>query len=506
MTAELATDRRAAPAVPILEVRELSKSFPGVDALKRVSFTVGAGECHALVGENGAGKSTLCKCVIGEYSRTSGEVLIGGEVMSPHFDVADSQKRGIAAVHQELQLAPELTVVENIFMGKYLTRGPFVDRAAQRARAAELLDDLGVTMPLNARVKDLRTVEKQFVQLARALASDASLIVLDELTAVLPEEDIEKIMAIISRLKAAGKGIIYISHRLDEIFEICDTYTVLRDGEHVENGNVAGLTKDRLVELVAGRPLDSVFPPIASPQPVPLLEVSELTSDSFTDVGLTVNAGEVVGVAGLVGAGKTELLRALFGDYALEKGTITVKGKRLTRLTPRKAIAHGLGYIPDDRKSLGVNGALSVGRNASLSAIRKFSTGPFVSRRQENTAARAILAKLGLKYRSLTQGILSLSGGNQQKVVIAKWLLADTDIFLMDEPTRGIDVGAKSAIYELITELTAAGKAVLLVSPEVEELIGLSNRVYILYEGKVRDVVTGARKDQPTITAGILGI
>ena len=218
MTADVASQQNPATVLPILEVRDLSKSFPGVDALKGVSFTVAAGECHALVGENGAGKSTLCKCVIGEYSRTSGEVLIGGEAMSPHFDVADSQKRGIAAVHQELQLAPELTVVENIFMGKYLTRGVFVDRAAQRERAAELLADLGVRVPLNTRVKDLRTVEKQFVQLARALASDASLIILDELTAVLPEEDIEKIMTIINRLKAAGKGIIYISHRLNEIF------------------------------------------------------------------------------------------------------------------------------------------------------------------------------------------------------------------------------------------------------------------------------------------------
>lgn len=492
---------------PILEVRDLNKRFPGgVQALDNVSFSVRPGEVHALVGENGAGKSTLCKCVIGEHQPTSGEIVINGETLAHNFDVQDTRRLGISAVHQELQLAPEMTVVENIFMGKNVKRGPFVDMKSQRVQAQALLDDLDVDLSLDARIKDLRTVEKQFVQLARALATEASLIILDELTAVLPEEDIEKIMAIIDRLKASGKGIIYISHRLDEIFRICDRYTVLRDGKYIESGDVADLRKDRLVELVAGRPLDAVFPEITDASEQVLLETQDLTSDVFTDINLTVHAGEVVGIAGLVGAGKTELLRSIFGDYKITKGHITIKGRRVDNLSPAKAIALGLGYIPDDRKSLGVNEVLSVGRNATLASIKKFQNGPFVSRVKENNEAGKVLDRLALKYRSLTQGIFDLSGGNQQKVVIAKWVLADTDVYLMDEPTRGIDVGAKSAIYELISELKAQGKGIILVSPEVEELIGLSNRVYVLYEGKVRDVVSGDRKNQSTITAGILGV
>lgn len=490
---------------PLLEVRGATMEFPGVVALSDVSFALQPGECHALVGENGAGKSTLAKAIIGEYQLTRGEVILGGQVMPHNFQVRDSQRAGIAIVHQEFQLMEEMTALENIYVGNYEKRGPFIDRRRQRAKARELLDYLGVDIALDVPVKYLRTAEKQLVQLARALSQEAKVIILDELTAVLPEQDIENIFRIVRLLKSDGKGIIYISHRLDEIFEVCDTYTVLMDGRHIKTDEVATLTKPALVEMIAGRALSQVFPPIGEPQDEVLLEVRGLTSESFTDVDLQVRRGEVVGVAGLVGAGKTELLRAIFGDLKVRAGEVWIRGKRVRVNTPRAAIAQGLGFIPDERKRLGLNSALDVRKNTTLASMAKYRRGPFMNESRELRDSYDTLGSLRLRYSSLWQNTHKLSGGNQQKIVIAKWLLADTDIFLMDEPTRGIDVGAKSEIYKLISQLTAAGKAVILVSPEVEELLGLSNRIYVLYEGRVRDVVEGDRRNQSEIMTSLLG-
>ncbi|MCC2594271.1 sugar ABC transporter ATP-binding protein [Tessaracoccus sp. OS52] len=492
---------------PLVEVRDARMEFPGVVALDGVSFDLRPGECHALVGENGAGKSTLAKAIIGEYTLTSGEILIGGEPTPRHYDVRESQRLGIAVVHQEFQLMEELTALENIYMGHYAKRGPFIDRQAQRTRARELLDYLGVNIHLDVPVKYLRTAEKQLVQLARALSREAQVIVLDELTAVLPENDIENIFRIVRLLRDDGKGIIYVSHRLDEIFEVCDRYTVLMDGRHVQTGDVSDLTKPKLVELIAGRELSQVFPPINEPDEEIVLEVEGLTSDAFSDVDLQVRRGEVVGIAGLVGAGKTELLRAIFGDYKVRSGSIRVNGKGVAMSSPRKAIHHGLGFVPDERKRLGLNGALDVRKNTTLPSMSKFKKwGVFMDDRAELEHSYETLESLRLRYSSLWQSTAKLSGGNQQKIVIAKWLIADTDIFLMDEPTRGIDVGAKSEIYKLITALTAQGKSVVIVSPEIEELLGLANRIYVLYEGKVRDVFEGERKNQSEIMTSLLGV
>jgi len=490
---------------PLLEVRGATMEFPGVLALDDVSFALAPGECHALVGENGAGKSTLAKAIIGEYTLTHGTVLVGGAEMPRGFSVRDSQKARVAVVHQEFQLMDEMTALENIYVGHYERRGPFIDRKRQRAKARELLDYLGVDIALDVPVKFLRTAEKQLVQLARALSQEANVIILDELTAVLPEQDIANIFRIVRLLKSDGKGIIYISHRLDEIFEVCDTYTVLMDGRHVRTDRVADLTKPALVEMIAGRALNQVFPPIGEPEDEVVLEVKGLTGASFTDVDLCLRRGEVVGIAGLVGAGKTELLRAIFGDYPVTSGEVWIGGKQVRVSSPRAAIAHGLGFIPDERKKLGLNEALDVRKNATLASMARYRKGPFMDDGRELRDSFETLGSLKLRYSSLWQNTHKLSGGNQQKIVIAKWLLADTEVFLMDEPTRGIDVGAKSEIYRLIAELTARGRSVLLVSPEVEELLGLSNRIYVLYEGRVRDVVEGERRNQSEIMTSLLG-
>ncbi|AQP48217.1 hypothetical protein BW730_12595 [Tessaracoccus aquimaris] len=490
---------------PLLEVQGATMEFPGVLALNDVSFALQPGECHALVGENGAGKSTLAKAIIGENQLTKGEILVEGEQLPAGFAVRDSQRHGIAIVHQEFQLMDEMTALENIYVGHYAKRGPFIDRKRQRAKARELLAYLGVDIALDVPVKFLRTAEKQLVQLARALSQEAKVIILDELTAVLPEQDIENIFRIVRLLKADGKGVIYISHRLDEIFEVCDTYTVLMDGRHIKTDKVADLTKPALVEMIAGRALSQVFPPLPIPRDEVILEVKGFTSDSFADVDLHVRRGEVVGIAGLVGAGKTELLRAIFGDYKVTSGELWIDGKRARLGSPQAAIGLGLGFIPDERKRLGLNSALDVRKNTTLASMAKYRRGPFMNEGRELRDSFDTLGALNLRYSSLWQSTLKLSGGNQQKIVIAKWLLADTEIFLMDEPTRGIDVGAKSEIYKLIAQLTAAGKSVVLVSPEVEELLGLSNRIYVLYEGRVRDVVEGERRNQSEIMTSLLG-
>ena len=502
-----AATAQAGTGTPLLEIRDLTVKFPGVVALDSVSFDLLPGECHALVGENGAGKSTLAKVIIGENQPASGRMFVEGHEVNLHsYSVRGSQRLGFAIVHQEFQLIDEMTALENIFVGHYSKVGPFIDRVALRRRAHELMELLGLEIDLSRPVKYLRTAEKQVVQLARAMALDAKVVILDELTAVLPESDIQAVFRLVRTLTERGIGVIYISHRLDEIFEICDRYTVLRDGHGIATANVRDLTKAKIVRMIAGRELTKVFPDIGSPGEEVLLETRALSSKAFRKVSLSVRKGEVVGIAGLVGAGKTELLHALFGNYPLTGGEILVRGKPVRIASPQAAIKHGLGLIPDERKRQGLNTMMDVRKNTTLPAMRDYKKALFfMDEKRELTAAYGILEQLQLRYRSLWQGVGKLSGGNQQKIVLAKWMLAHTDVFLMDEPTRGIDVGAKAEIYRLIAELTARGKAVVLVSPELEELLGLANRIYIMYEGKIKDMVEGDRKDQATIMTSLLG-
>lgn len=493
---------------PLVEIKNCTMEFPGVRALDDVSFQLMPGECHALVGENGAGKSTLAKCVIGENHMTKGELYINGEKINlSSYSVRASQQRGIAVVHQEFQLMDDMTGIENIFVGHYSTRGPLIDWNKMKKKAAELMEFLQSDVNVNIPVKYLRTAEKQIIQLARAIMFESKVVILDELTAVLQEKEIQNIYRIVDILKKKGIGLIYISHRLDEIFDICDSYTVLCDGRHVNSGCVKDVDKPQLVSMIIGRELTQVYPDIHNTQNEMLLEVKELSAPkAFKNINLELRKGEVVGIAGLVGAGKTELVNAIFGNQKGVTGEILIKGKKVSIKNPQDAIKNGIGLVPDERKQLGLNMVYNVKENTILPSIKNFSKYGFSNHKQELSAAYDYNEKLKLNYASLWQNVSKLSGGNQQKIVIAKWLLADTEIFLFDEPTRGIDIGAKVEIYKLIDELTRMGKGVILVSPELEEIIGLSNKVYIMFEGEIKSVVEGERITQSEIINSLLGV
>lgn len=484
--------------------------FPGVKALDNVNFTLMPGECHVLVGENGAGKSTLSKCITGENRMTAGELYIKGEKINlASYGVRESQARGIAIVHQEFTLMDDMTGVENLFVGRYEKKaGIFVDWKKLDERAREIMEFLQCEVNLNIPVKRLRTAEKQLIQLGKALLDNPTIIIFDELTAVLQEKDIQNIFRIIKLLTSKGIGIIYISHRLDEVFQCCDTYTVLVDGRQNGHGDVSSINKGQLIKMIIGRELTNVYPPINDKLGDVILEVKHLTAPkAFCNVSFTVRAGEVVGLAGLLGAGKTELVQAIFGNHKIVSGEIWYKGERVKYKKPYQAIEDGFGLVPDERRSLGLNLSCDIKDNTILPSMNLFRKwGIFQDHAAELKAAYETNEKLSLKYYSLFQNVKKLSGGNQQKIVIAKWILRDTEIFLLDEPTRGIDIGAKFEIYTLIHELAQQGKAVILVSPEMEELIGLCNRIYIIYEGQVMDMVEGERKTQEVIINSLLGV
>ncbi|SLM18079.1 putative ribose/galactose/methyl galactoside import ATP-binding protein [uncultured spirochete] len=510
MTSRFSADTSVqAAALPLVELKNCTMEFPGVRALDNVNFTLMPGECHGLVGENGAGKSTLSTCITGENRMTRGELFIEGKkVRLSGYSIKESQRLGLQVVHQEFQLMSDMTGLENIFIGHYARKAGLIDWKTLNRKARELMDFLQCDVNLNVPVHYLRTAEKQIIQFAKAVQSESKVLILDELTAVLQEKDILNIFRIIGILKAKGMGIIYISHRLNEIFECCDSYTVLCDGRHISSGNVRDIDQKELIKMIIGRELTQAYPTMNTEFGDVMLEVKGLTAPkAFRDIDFQVRSGEVIGLAGLVGAGKTELVQAIFGTHPVTRGKIFIKGKEVKIKNPEHAIQLGLGYIPDERRTLGLNMKFDIKENTvlpSMNRFRKFKI--FQDHVAEARSAYDINEKLELNYYSLWQSVEKLSGGNQQKIVIAKWMLRNSEIFLLDEPTRGIDVGAKFEIYKLINELTRQGKSVVMVSPELEELIGLCNRIYILYEGSIMDIVEGERKTQEVIISSLLGV
>lgn len=494
---------------PLIQIKNCTMEFPGVKALSDVDFTLMPGECHALVGENGAGKSTLSKCITGENRMTRGELFVKGEqIKIPSYSVKESQSRGIAIVHQEFTLMEDMNGVENIFVGRYKRKYGFIDWKALEERAKELMDFLQCEVDLHVPVRRLRTAQQQIIQLAKAILENPQIIVFDELTAVLQEKDIQNIFRIIDILKSRGIGIIYISHRLDEVFACCDSYTVLCDGRFIHAGKVADIDNAKLVKMIIGRELTNVYPKLNEDLGEVILEVKDLSSPkAFKNINMEVRAGEVVGLAGLLGAGKTELIQAIFGSHPVTKGEVRIKGKPVKIKNPLHAMKLGMGLVPDERRTLGLNMKFNIKDNTTLASMQLFKKMKiFQNHEEELKASYEINEKMNLNYYSLWQNVKKLSGGNQQKIVIAKWLLRDTEIFLLDEPTRGIDIGAKFEIYQLIHELTSQNKAVILVSPEMEELLGLCNRIYIMYEGEMKDMVEGERKTQEVIINNLLGV
>ena len=471
---------------PLLQMAGIAKSFPGVRALISGQLTVRPGECHALMGENGAGKSTLIKILAGAQPADAGTIQINGQpaaIASP----ADARRLGIAVIYQEFNLVPTLTARENLFLGRERSRAGFTSVRRERREAAELFRRVGATIPPDAPCRDLTVAQQQCVEIARALSTRARLVVMDEPTAALTGREVEQLFIVIRDLQRQGIGVVYVSHRMDEVFAICDAVTVLRDGRFVAERPTADVTRRQLIEMMVGRPIESEFPKRKAPVGEVLLEARGLRRGrAVRGVDLTLRRGEVVGLTGLVGAGRTEVARLLFGADRPDGGTVALRGRPVRLRSPRDAIRRGICLLTEDRKGQGLVLGQSVRENFGLPNLPRLSRLSFVRRRLERSAFGKYIASLRIKVSGPEQLARTLSGGNQQKVVLAKWLERDAEIVLIDEPTRGIDVGAKAEIYELINGLTAAGKAVLMISSELPEVLGMSDRVLVMCEGKIR--------------------
>lgn len=469
-------------------MRGIGKSFPGVRALSGVSLTVRAGEVHVLVGENGAGKSTLMKILAGAQAADEGEILIDGRVArvdSPHA----AERLGIGMIYQEFTLVPQLNVAQNVALGAEPMRGPLVDERASRERAQHELRELGLDLPLGVAVSHLSVGQQQVVEIAKVLARKARIVVMDEPTAALSGREIERLFAIVHRLKAGGAGIVYISHRMDELPRIADRVTVLRDGKVIETRAAADFPAGEIVRAMVGRQLDAHFPTLpepASDAPVVLAVRNLEREPAVRGVGFTVRAGEIVGLAGLVGAGRTEIVRVIAGADVAQRGDVEIDGRRVRVRAPADGIAAGIAFITEDRKAQGLVLGMSVRENITLAHLRDFvAADRLIDRSRERKAADTMIGELRIRTPGSEQLARNLSGGNQQKVVLAKWLLGRARVFLFDEPTRGIDVGAKAEIYNLMLDLAARGAAIVMVSSDLPEVLGMSHRILVVRDGKI---------------------
>ena len=486
---------RGSGAPPLLRLRALSKWFPGVQALDRVDFDLLPGEVHVLFGENGAGKSTLINIIAGALKPDEGEVRLRGA--PTHFrSVYDARQQGISAVFQEFSLVPDMTVEENLFLGAELTTGPFLNKPALHLRAEETLARLGFALSPRARVNRLSRAEQQMVEIAKALRSNLSILILDEPTAALTERETDRLFQLIRDCKRQGAGIIYITHRMNEIHRIGDRITVLRDGRRVATLQMTDASDEKLVELMTGRTIEAFFPTIDHHPGEELLAVEGLTAGTLVrDVSLTVRAGEIVGLAGLVGSGKSEVGRACFGVEPVSAGRIRFRGTPVPRPTPRRMLDAGLVYVPPDRRTEGLVVERNVRENIALPTLplSQFSGRFLLRRRSERGICARLAERLRITPPRIEQGVSFFSGGNQQKVVLAKGLTRNPVLFVMDEPTMGIDVGAKTEVYNFMKELVEReGAGILLISSDLPEILHLTHRTYVMYLGRVRAELKGA--------------
>ncbi|MGH9844176.1 MAG: sugar ABC transporter ATP-binding protein [Blastocatellia bacterium] len=480
----------------ILEARDIGKSFPGVKALDGVSLGVRGGAAHAVVGENGAGKSTLMKILSGVYQPDAGELRLDGEPVV--FDSPRAaEAAGVAIIHQELNLVPALSVAENIFLGREATRFGFVDHGRLEREAAGLLDRLGHALDPRQDVASLKVSDQQVVEIARALSLDARVLIMDEPTTALAAGDVERLFGIIRTLTGAGTGVVYISHKMDELFRIADEFTALRDGKLVGHCAADETTPRELARMMVGREITYERAESKGRRGAELLRVESLSSRragaarasgrrGLSEISFSLRAGEVLGIAGLMGAGRTELLESLFGAHETSADSrVTLGGETLAVNDPRRAIEAGFAFVSEDRKAQGLVPGLDVGGNITLAQLKRFSRFGFIQAAREEEVARASIARLGIKTPDARAAVVNLSGGNQQKVVLAKWLLAAPRVLLLDEPTKGIDIKGKAEIYRLIEELAGGGIGVILVSSELPELLALSDRIIVLGEGRL---------------------
>ncbi|ACZ29913.1 ABC transporter related protein [Xylanimonas cellulosilytica DSM 15894] len=472
------------PSVLLLE--DVRKAFGPVVALRSGTLEVAPGSIHALVGENGAGKSTLLKVVGGVHRRDGGRFEIGGDAVD-FRSTTESKAAGIAVIYQEPTLFPDLTVAENIFLGREpLRSGRRIDRAQMRARSREIFAGLGVHIDPDRPARGLSIADQQLVEIAKAISLDARILVMDEPTAALSGREVDRLFAVARGLRDAGCGLVFVSHRMGEVFSLCDTVTVMRDGAHVWSGPVEQTTVDEVVGRMVGREVSELYPDLPEGRGEALLEVDGLArAGVFQDVSLRVHAGEIVGIAGLVGAGRSEIARAVFGIDRYDAGTVRVAGRALPPGDPGTAIAAGLGFVPEDRRLEGLVTTSSVARNATAVVRRRLARLGILRESAESASARRWADRLAVRTTALDMDASTMSGGNQQKVVLAKWLATDPRVLIVDEPTRGIDVGTKAEVHRLLAALAADGMAVLLISSELSEVLGMSHRVLVVREGRI---------------------
>lgn len=465
--------------------QHVTKRFPGVVALEDVTFDIAPGTCHALCGENGAGKSTLGKILAGIHAPDDGRLTLDGRPVR-FAGPTDALAAGVAMVHQELSFCENMSVAENLSLGAMPARAGFVSRAAMRARAREMLAGIGAALDVDAPVGLLTTGQQQMLQIASALGRGARVVIFDEPTSSLSQHEAERLYALIGRLREQGVTCVYVSHRMEEIFRLCDAVTVLRDGRHVATTPIAAIDQAGLVEMMIGRRVEEYFPAHVRQEPGDeLLRVDGLSGAGFHDISFTLRAGEVLGLAGLVGSGRSEVVQAIFGVDARISGTIAVRGARVDPRSASEAIALGIGLVPEDRKRQGLVLSMSVLANGALSILSRIARAGFVTTARERDAVGPFFTRLRVKTPSLETPAAALSGGNQQKIVLTKWLAARCPILIVDEPTRGVDVGAKAEIHALIDELAASGTGIILVSSEMPEILNLSTRVLVFRDGRL---------------------
>lgn len=486
---------------PILKLTNIHKAFGGVHALAGAEFELYPGEIHALVGENGAGKSTMVKVITGVHHIDEGEILFRGEpvtIPNPQY----AQRLGIAAIYQEATVFPDLDVAENIFMGHHPVQS-FMRRITWRQmyeQAAQPLRDLGVDLDPRTKVRGLTVAQLQMVEIAKALSFNAGVLVMDEPTSALTLNEVKDLFRIAKKLRDAGTAIIFISHRLDEVFDLADRVTVLRDGHYVGTREVSEVTHDELIRMMVGRTLDTLFPKMEVEQGEVILRVEDLTKEGlFADVSFELNRGEILGVAGLVGARRTDVARAIFGVEPADSGSIWVNSRQAHIRSPKDALALGIAYVPEDRQRHGLLLPMNITKNVTLPILQEFANLGWLNEKAEAHTAGEYATQLEVRAAGLWQHARELSGGNQQKVVLAKWLATRPQILILDEPTRGIDVGTKAAVHELMSALASQGMAILMISSELPEILGMSDRILVMCEGRVTGHFTRAEATQENI-------
>ncbi|HBV77744.1 MULTISPECIES: ribose ABC transporter ATP-binding protein RbsA [Vibrio] len=489
----------------ILELNRIEKAFPGVKALDQASLNVYPGRVMALMGENGAGKSTLMKVLTGIYSMDSGQIHYQG-LPSQFKGPRDSQQAGISIIHQELNLIPEISIAENIFLGREITnRFGRILWDQMHVKADKLLARLNVQRTSNTLLGELSLGEQQMVEIAKALSFESKVIIMDEPTDALTDKETDFLFKVINELRDQGCGIVYISHRLKEIFEICDDITVLRDGKFIGECSVESTNEDALIEMMVGRKLEEQYPRIAVQSGDTLLEVKGLTGKGIYDVSFDLKRGEIVGVSGLMGAGRTELMKMIYGALPYQSGEVLLEGKSIHSRTPQEGLTNGIAYISEDRKGDGLVLGLSVKDNMTLSALQHFSKGAQIQHNSEVMAVDDFIDLFNIKTPNREQIIGNLSGGNQQKVAIAKGLMTRPNVLILDEPTRGVDVGAKKEIYQLINKFKAEGMSIILVSSEMPEVLGMSDRILVMHEGKISGEFNAKQANQELLLACAVG-